>query len=64
MSEKNMDNNINDNLDNNTGMLNAEDLEVVTGGVRDGNRPMCACGRGYVYKDGLCRHCYDARTLA
>ena len=41
--------------------LKDEELDVVTGGAKCRDNNMCSCGRGKVYQDGLCKHCYLAK---
>ena len=42
--------------------LDDEQLSAVSGGrINARDYDLCACGRGTVYKNGLCKHCYDAK---
>lgn len=49
-----MDKNINADM----AELKEDELELVTGGSKHRQDNMCACGRGKVYLDGKCKHCY------
>lgn len=40
--------------------IDENEISNVIGGMRSQNT-MCSCGRGQVYKDGMCRHCYQLK---
>ncbi len=63
MTEKNKLDNIKsditeDSISNAKYAISDDDLDMIIGGAKRQGDNICSCGRGMIYKNGLCKHCF------